>query len=188
MELKKFSGKQVFSFLSMHGGMPVQATPVKIYAANQGFDYDSFRFACDDYMRGVWITSSYRKPGCRDKPKQGRFGHVYVNMSGMKLPPKNLGASGRVSVGTVVNAQNIIDFLAMQDGRCPCCEAILERSGYHIDHIKPLKLGGANHLWNLQLLCPGCNLRKSATDPVVWADQYGIPLPQYYLNQSNPFE
>jgi len=32
----------------------------------------------------------------------------------------------------------------------------------HIDHIKPLNLGGSNNQWNLWVLCSKCNLSKGA--------------------------
>jgi 5-methylcytosine-specific restriction enzyme A len=38
-------------------------------------------------------------------------------------------------------------------GRTDCCSP-------HIDHIKPVALGGTNDLENLQVLCANCNLTK----------------------------
>ena len=52
-----------------------------------------------------------------------------------------------------------------QDGHCAICGAFIDcDESYHIDHIKPYSKGGATELFNLQLLCPSCNLRKGARD------------------------
>ena len=42
---------------------------------------------------------------------------------------------------------------------------------YHVDHRMPLSLGGSNYPDNLQLLCPTCNLSKSATHPDIYEKQ-----------------
>ena len=57
---ERFSGQSVRDFLNIHRGMPVQATIVKEYARLKKYDYDAFRYACDDYMRGVWRSSYYK--------------------------------------------------------------------------------------------------------------------------------
>lgn len=44
----------------------------------------------------------------------------------------------------------------------------------HIDHVLPLSLGGTNDLYNLQLLCKGCNLKKMASKP-----KYSSSVPRY---------
>ena len=46
-------------------------------------------------------------------------------------------------------------------------------STYHRDHIKPLALGGDNSARNIQLLCPTCNHKKHAKDPIDWAQENG---------------
>ena len=51
-----------------------------------------------------------------------------------------------------------------QQGRCAYCGAA---EGYelHIDHIKPVAVGGTSDLSNLQGLCARCNMRKGARYP-----------------------
>lgn len=61
---------------------------------------------------------------------------------------------------------------AMQKNKCASCKTSL-KDGYHIDHIYPLSKGGSNWPDNLQLLCPPCNLQKSAKDPIEWANENG---------------
>ena len=54
-----------------------------------------------------------------------------------------------------------------QGGRCAyCCDVLVE---HHIDHIVPLSRGGLHADTNLQLLCPSCNLSKSAALTEDWA-------------------
>ena len=42
--------------------------------------------------------------------------------------------------------------------------------------IKPLARGGTNQRTNLQLLCPPCNLSKSAKDPIDFMQSRGFLL------------
>lgn len=63
-----------------------------------------------------------------------------------------------------------------QRGLCANCEEKLFKSGknkYHVDHIVPLARGGSNDRYNLQCLCPSCNMRKRDKDPIAWAQQNG---------------
>lgn len=61
---------------------------------------------------------------------------------------------------------NIVEaLLVRQKGRCACCGVRL-LGRYHLDHIIPLALGGANSDNNVQLLTPTCNLQKGATHPI----------------------
>lgn len=64
-----------------------------------------------------------------------------------------------------------------QKGRCahPGCKALL-KDGFHVDHVKPIALGGSNWPSNLQLLCPPHNQAKGARDPIDWAQQNGLLL------------
>lgn len=64
--------------------------------------------------------------------------------------------------------------LTLQKGKCACaCGADLKKTGYHLDHIMPISLGGKNTDDNIQLLTPKCNLRKSAKHPGDWARENG---------------
>lgn len=66
-----------------------------------------------------------------------------------------LERGGRLSVGLAEV------LFVRQNGRCACCGMSLS-DGYHLDHIIPLALGGPNVDSNIQLLAPGCNMRKGA--------------------------
>ncbi len=73
--------------------------------------------------------------------------------------------------------QDIVLIFERQSGKCAACRTSLKSQGklkYHVDHIKPLALGGTNWPHNLQLLCPGCNLTKGAKDPFDWAKSRGM--------------
>lgn len=59
-----------------------------------------------------------------------------------------------------------------QRGKCAACRRSLKR-GYHVDHIVALKNGGSNWPRNLQLLCPPCNVRKHAKDPIEFMQSLG---------------
>lgn len=72
-------------------------------------------------------------------------------------------------------ADQIINLLKKQRGKCVYCKSSIKEK-YHIDHIMPLVKGGGNGIENLQLLCPTCNLRKNATDPIKYAQRVGLLL------------
>lgn len=81
-----------------------------------------------------------------------------------------LGAAGSHT------AADVKDIFESQRGLCATCSVKLIKSGknrYHVDHIKPLSRGGSDDKYNLQCLCPTCNLRKNAKDPIDWAKENG---------------
>lgn len=63
----------------------------------------------------------------------------------------------------------------LQHGKCACCHASIA-DGSHLDHVIPLALGGLNEDWNMQLLCPPCNLSKGAKHPVDFMQSRGLLL------------
>ena len=67
---------------------------------------------------------------------------------------------------------DISHLITMQKGKCASCARSIA-DGYHVDHIKPIILGGTNWPNNLQLLCPTCNLKKGGKDPFVFAKSLG---------------
>jgi len=78
------------------------------------------------------------------------------------------GNGGTLSKGIVKR------LMTLQKGNCACgCGASLKETGYHLDHIMPIALGGLNDDANVQLLTPSCNLRKGAKHPDDWARDLG---------------
>lgn len=62
--------------------------------------------------------------------------------------------------------------LVAQRGKCASCFAnVIEK--HHLDHIVPLAKGGTNDRSNFQLLCPTCNFKKSAKDPLAFMQERG---------------
>jgi len=64
------------------------------------------------------------------------------------------------------------NILLLQKSKCAVCKVSLS-DGYHVDHIVPISKGGGNDRFNLQLLCPNCNLRKGAQDPIDFMQSRG---------------
>ena len=78
------------------------------------------------------------------------------------------GAGGKLS-------KDVIEMLLIaQRGECVFCHAHLRRVGYHLDHIDPIALGGANSDSNVQLLCPSCNYSKGSKNPIDYLLERGI--------------
>lgn len=61
----------------------------------------------------------------------------------------------------------------LQKGKCACCGLPLGRK-FHMDHIMPLALGGANEDFNIQLLTGRCNSQKRAKHPADFMRQRGF--------------
>lgn len=78
-----------------------------------------------------------------------------------------LKSGGRLSHGIVKK------LLILQRGKCANCRCDLSKHGRHIDHVIPISKGGLNIDLNVQLLCPPCNMAKSAKNPIEWAQENG---------------
>lgn len=88
---------------------------------------------------------------------------------------RNRRAKKKNSIGTHT-FEDVLNLLSLQRGRCACCPVKLKTEGkekYHVDHIISLARGGSNDKYNLQILCPSCNLSKHAKDPIDWAQKNG---------------
>lgn len=81
----------------------------------------------------------------------------------------------RKAAGGSFTGADVAFLLAKQRWRCVYCRTGLRR-GYHVDHRVPLAGGGSNDKSNIQVLCPRCNTRKRATDPIEFAQRLGLLL------------
>lgn len=82
---------------------------------------------------------------------------------------RKLQSGGRLSPGLADR------LLSLQRGLCPCCRQPLG-TDFHMDHIIPLALGGANDDSNMQLLRAVCNLTKNAKHPIDFMQSRGFLL------------
>lgn len=76
---------------------------------------------------------------------------------------------GRLPKGTIASIGNY------QKWTCVVCRCGIKEH-YHVDHITPLAKGGVHAAYNIQLLCPTCNVRKSAKDPLEFMQSRGFLL------------
>ena len=77
--------------------------------------------------------------------------------------------TGKLPRGTVLRIGEL------QRWMCPICTDGI-KSKFHMDHIIPLARGGKHEPLNIQLLCPTCNVSKSAKDPVLYMQSRGFLL------------
>ena len=86
----------------------------------------------------------------------------YIAQNNRNRRAREIGAEG------VHTAADVDAILLNQRGMCANCKTKLVKSGvgrFHIDHVMPLSLGGSNWPYNLQCLCPKCNMSKGAKPP-----------------------
>jgi 5-methylcytosine-specific restriction endonuclease McrA len=91
---------------------------------------------------------------------------AWKKASGYRSPGNVL----RVSSARQVRA-DCKSLLLKQRGCCAACGG--DEGPWHLDHVMPLCLGGADDLENLQVLCAPCNLRKGRKDPIDFARSIG---------------
>jgi 5-methylcytosine-specific restriction endonuclease McrA len=72
----------------------------------------------------------------------------------------------------IISTKIVDKLMFNQRGMCIVCRKKLNK--YHLDHIMPLALGGSNKDSNMQLLCPSCNLKKSAKHPIDFMQSMGF--------------
>jgi 5-methylcytosine-specific restriction endonuclease McrA len=107
----------------------------------------------------------------RDRFDENAKAWYKANKPRVRAIGRNRRARVRSAEGTHTGDQ-ILDLLRKQGSKCAECRKSL-KSGYHADHIMPLKRGGSNDIGNIQLLCETCNLSKGYRDPIEWARKKG---------------
>lgn len=133
----------------------------------------SIRCADPDTARAKEAAKRARNPGAY-RAADRRFSKKHPEHNRVKL--ENRRARKERSSGRYT-AKQIRGLYARQKGLCAhsWCKARLKK-GYHIDHRVPLANGGSNDIRNIQLLCVPCNLKKSAKDPIRFAQENGLLL------------
>lgn len=106
-----------------------------------------------------------------DKIKAYAKTHKTRHRESINAKNANRRAMIRLAEGSFTPKQ-IQEKINYQRGRCAnCTEKLLGK--YHIDHVMPLSKGGSNYITNIEILCPGCNIAKSARLPEEWAKRNG---------------
>lgn len=72
---------------------------------------------------------------------------------------KAIRGYGYSALGGRLNNDTIPNMLKHQENKCVICECDISEK-HEVDHIYPVSKGGCHEPWNLQLLCPPCNVRK----------------------------
>ena len=110
----------------------------------------------------------------RERVKEVRRAWYQKNKN--RLRPSRKAAKAMRRAAGAIDAAVVSFLMNAQRGKCAVCKASIAEGPYHLDHIKPLARGGTNQRTNLQLLCPPCNLSKSAKDPIDFMQSRGFLL------------
>jgi 5-methylcytosine-specific restriction endonuclease McrA len=111
----------------------------------------------------------------RNKIKVQKRHAIYAKLHSLQRRLNEANRRARkTAAGGRCTANDIAKLLILQRQRCIYCTKKLAK--YHIDHIMPIALGGTNDVDNVQLLCQGCNLRKSSKHPNSFAQELGLLL------------
>lgn len=107
-----------------------------------------------------------------DKVKATSLAWAKANPEACRIISHNRRARQRAN-GGVLSKGLVEKLFKLQRGKCACCHVSL-KDGNHMDHRIPVARGGPNEDWNMQLLCPPCNLSKNAKDPIAFMQSRGF--------------
>lgn len=93
-------------------------------------------------------------------------GRLRRRLSKLKRRAAEIGASGQLTLADIRS-------LRKRQKKCLCGARFTKDNPPTIDHVVPLSRGGAHTKGNIQLLCWPCNKKKSAKDPIVFAQENG---------------
>lgn len=133
----------------------------------------------DNTERAREIDAAYRERNHTKRRNSGLIAEATYR-SGNREKIRAKGSKRRAAKLGSPDFHTADDILALerkQSGKCAhlWCRVKLGKK-YHIDHIKPLALGGSDGRRNLQLLCAPCNLKKGARHPIEFAQSRGMLL------------
>lgn len=114
-----------------------------------------------DYTRRTRSKNSERHAAWR-KANPEKFSAL-IKVSGYRR---------RAAKAAGATAKETLAWANAQKKRCYWCNARCP-DDYHIDHYVPLSRGGLHEIENLVIACPDCNRRKSAKDPLDFAQEVG---------------
>lgn len=97
-----------------------------------------------------------------------------LNLVNLRIKEQNRRAL-KASNGGVLSKDLVDRLFKLQKGKCACCGEPLGND-FHMDHIMPLALGGANEDSNIQLLKQKCNNQKHIKDPIEFMQLRGFLL------------
>lgn len=81
---------------------------------------------------------------------------------GRELSLNTLDALWRLFTGREIKSRNrkvVLEFNTQAKQKV-CVHCLTKEGPFHVDHIVPLALGGADQIYNLQYLCQSCNTKK----------------------------
>lgn len=122
-------------------------------------------------------SREYKREAYRADPeKMRRIAREYGarNPAPRRINAKNQKAKRRSAEGTFSRG-DVDRIFDAQKRKCAVCKVSIGKI-YHVDHIVPIAKGGTNWPRNIQLLCPSCNMAKSAKDPVEFMRSKGMLL------------
>ena len=152
----------------------VRSAYAKWYIANQDKKKASSRAWRDANPERVRTNNAAWSAANPDKMRT--YGMTYYTANFVKWRIKNhKRRAAKQACGGKLSVDIAERLFKLQRGKCACCGKPLGKN-FHIDHVMPLALDGANLDSNIQLLRQRCNLQKSAKDPIDFMQQRGFLL------------
>jgi 5-methylcytosine-specific restriction endonuclease McrA len=119
-------------------------------------------------------TDESRKESARESVRMWKQRNPEKALAMRRVAKRNRKVKLRGNIGRHTHKQ-VQELHAKQKYRCAICKCDTSKDR-HVDHIVPLAAGGTNYIENLQILCPTCNIEKSAKDPVLFMQEKGFLL------------